>query len=155
MAAIPSDGAANVASKRTLGTGETQAAAGNHAHTGVYEPAGAAAAANGTYRNAKRASNGDLLSACVAGDLFICDSADAQNLPYNVLTTGQWIDVIVMNGWQPHISASTAITSTDGSISLNTNVLPTDANGRFTRFIALEVFSLGWMLCGSGWLAAT
>lgn len=53
---LPSDGAAGVATKRTLGTGATQAAAGNHLHTGVYalvahdhtgvyDPAGSAATA--------------------------------------------------------------------------------------------------------------
>lgn len=41
--ALASDAAAGVASRRTLGTGATQAAAGNHLHTGVYDPAGTGA----------------------------------------------------------------------------------------------------------------
>lgn len=39
IAAANKDGAAGTASMRTLGTGASQAAAGNHAHSGVYEPA--------------------------------------------------------------------------------------------------------------------
>lgn len=39
VAAANKDGAAGTASMRTLGTGASQAAAGNHAHSGVYEPA--------------------------------------------------------------------------------------------------------------------
>lgn len=39
VAAANKDGAAGTASMRTLGTGASQAAAGNHNHSGVYEPA--------------------------------------------------------------------------------------------------------------------
>ena len=39
VASANKDGTAGTASLRTLGTGATQAAAGNHTHTGVYEPA--------------------------------------------------------------------------------------------------------------------
>lgn len=39
VAAGNKDGAAGTPSMRTLGTGASQAAAGNHAHSGVYEPA--------------------------------------------------------------------------------------------------------------------
>lgn len=39
VAAGNKDGAAGTASMRTLGTGASQAAAGNHTHSGVYEPA--------------------------------------------------------------------------------------------------------------------
>lgn len=41
VAAANKDGVAGTASMRTLGTGAAQAAAGNHAHAGVYEPADA------------------------------------------------------------------------------------------------------------------
>lgn len=41
VASANKDGAAATASMRTLGTGAAQAAAGNHAHSGVYEPADA------------------------------------------------------------------------------------------------------------------
>lgn len=41
VAAANKDGAAGTASMRTLGTGSSQAAAGNHTHSGVYEPADA------------------------------------------------------------------------------------------------------------------
>jgi len=37
---LASDAAAATASRRTLGNGVTQAAAGNHVHSGIYEPAG-------------------------------------------------------------------------------------------------------------------
>lgn len=43
--ALASDAAAGTPSRRTLGTGPQQAAAGNHLHTGVYDPAGTAASA--------------------------------------------------------------------------------------------------------------
>lgn len=41
VASANKDGAAATASMRTLGTGAAQAAAGNHTHSGVYEPADA------------------------------------------------------------------------------------------------------------------
>lgn len=46
---LPSDGAAASGTKRTLGTGATQAAPGNHDHAGVYDPAGTAASAVGAH----------------------------------------------------------------------------------------------------------
>lgn len=126
--ALASDAAAGTASRRTLGTGATQAAVGSHAHSGTYVPLSQvtakgdvlAATANATIANLAVGSDGQVLTA---------DAASTPGVKWAAVSTSFATPSVALGTAAAAGSASTAIRSDSTILAFDVTVPTTQAFG--------------------------
>ena len=135
VAAANKDGAAGTPSMRTLGTGAAQAAAGDHLHTGVYDPVGTAAAAVVAHEGATDPHAGYQQESEKAAASGYASLDGTTRVPQAQLGTGGTGDVTRYlredRTWQVP-PGSGALTTGTVEVSLADNDTPGHWTGRFT-----------------------